>query len=78
MAWDDLAVFEDTPESLWRYAYLQGYAFVRFVDETYGAEARNAWIRGMAAGTLEEASQAALELSFDELNAAFLTWLDAQ
>lgn len=78
VAWDDLAVFEETPESLWRYAYLQGYAFVRFISDEYGDDARNAWIRGMADGTLEEATAAVFEMEFRDLNAAFLTWLDAQ
>lgn len=78
VAWDDLAVFEETPESLWRYAYLQGYAFVRFVNDEYGDDARNAWIRGMVDGTLEEATAAVFEMEFRDLNAAFLTWLDAQ
>lgn len=79
VAWDALAVFEETPESLWPYAYQQGYAFVRFVEETYGAAARHAWVRGMAAGdTLEAATQAAFGVSFQEANAAFLAWLDAQ
>lgn len=77
VAWDDLSVFEETPESLWPYAYQQGYAFVRFVEETYGAAARNAWVRAMAAGdTLEAATQAAFAVSFQEANAAFLGWLD--
>ncbi|GAB4573115.1 MAG: hypothetical protein Kow0077_14510 [Anaerolineae bacterium] len=78
VAWDDLAVFEETPESLWRYAYLQGYAFMRFITDAYGDEARNAWIHAMARQPLEEATQAVFESDFRALNAAFLDWLNAQ
>lgn len=76
--WDDLAVFETTPESLWPYAYSMGYAMVAYVTEAHGDAGRIAWVRGMAAGDLETATQAALGLSFADLDAAFLAWLDGR
>ncbi len=76
--WNDLAEFESTPESLWRYAYTQGYAFMAYLTDTYGEAARNAWMRGMVDGTLEAATEATFEMPFNELNAGFLAWLDAQ
>ncbi len=77
VAWEDMAVFERTPEALWPFAYLQGYAFIAYVTETRGAEVRNAWIRAMATGDLESATQTALDVSFGDLDRGFRAWLDA-
>ncbi len=77
-AWDALAVFETTPESLWSYAYSMGYAMVQYVTDTYGDAGRIAWVRGMAEGDLETATQAAFAVSFDALSDAFLAWLDSR
>jgi len=74
--WSEMAVFEDTPESLWPFVYSQGYALVRYVTETYGEQARNAWLAAMAMDMdIEQASVARLGLSFAELVAAFEGWL---
>lgn len=76
--WEDISDFERTPESLWPFAYRQGYAFVRYVSETYGDEARNAWLRGMA-GELElaAATETAFDVSFEQASANFFDWLSA-
>jgi hypothetical protein len=76
--WDDIDVFEETPEALWRYAYLQGYAFVAYVTDVYGQDARNAWIRAVAADGIEAGTQAVFEITFDDLDNAFLPWLEEQ
>ena len=78
-AWESISVFETTPRSLWPYVYPQGYAFVRYVSETYGDQARNAWLRAMATEMdLAAATESALGLSFGALSEGFLGWLDAQ
>ena len=76
--WDDIDVFEETPEALWRYAYLQGYAFVAYVTDVYGQDARNAWIRAVAADGIEAGTQTVFEITFDDLDNAFLPWLEEQ
>ncbi|HUG30934.1 MAG TPA: hypothetical protein VMQ65_10530 [Candidatus Limnocylindria bacterium] len=74
--WRDMAVFEETPQSLWQFVYPQGYAMVRYVTERYGASVRNAWLASMATEmTIDEATPAAFGLSFDELDASFRDWL---
>lgn len=77
-AWDDLARRETTAPTLRPYAVTQGYAFIRFLTETYGAAARNAWLAAMAEDDLATATLTAFETSFEALNLDFLTWLDAQ
>ena len=77
--WDDMAVFEATPLELWQFAYPQGYAMTRYVTETYGAAKRNAWLAAMATEMdIDEATPAALGLSFDDLDAGFRAWLKTQ
>ncbi len=57
----------------------QAYTLVYYVTETYGVEARNTWIRDIAArSSVEEACQAALGLSLDELDAQWRAWLTTQ
>ncbi len=74
--WEEMADFETTPVRLWRYVYPQGYAFVRFVTETYGPEQRNQWIHAQATEmTLDEATQTTFGISFDELDQQFREWL---
>ena len=77
--WAEMAVFEETPRELWQFAYLQGYSMVRYVTETYGDEMRNAWLAAMATEmTIDDATPAALGVSFDELDTGFRQWLAAQ
>ncbi len=77
--WDAMAVFEEAPRELWEFAYPQGYAMVRYVSEEYGDEERNAWLAAMATEMdIDQATQAVLELSFDDLDAGFRSWLGAQ
>ena len=77
--WRDMAVFEETPQSLWQFVYPQGYAMVRYVTERYGQDERNAWLASMATEmTIDEATPASFGLSFDELDADFRAWLADQ
>jgi hypothetical protein len=78
-AWDDMAVFEETPLELWQFAYPQGYAMVRYVTERYGDKARNAWLGAMATEmTIDRATPVVLGVSFNELDTGFRAWLAAQ
>jgi hypothetical protein len=76
--WDTISDFENTPLELWDYVYAQGYVFVRYVTEVYGADQRNQWLRVMADLPLDESTQEVFEISFDELNQDFLDWLAEQ
>jgi hypothetical protein len=74
--WSELAVFEETPRELWRFAYGQGYALVRYVTDTYGRDARNAWLASMATElTIDAATPTAFGVSFDDLDRGFRDWL---
>lgn len=75
-AWNDMAVFEETPVELWQFVYPQGYAMVAYITDEYGAAKRNAWLAAMAtAQTVEEATPAVLGVTFDQLDAGFRTWV---
>jgi hypothetical protein len=74
--WDAMNDYETTPLELWRYVYPQGYAFARYVTETYGASTRNAWLHDMAGTMLiEEATQDTFGITFAELDQGFRAWL---
>jgi hypothetical protein len=76
LEWSSISDFETTPVELWRPLYAQGYAFVRYVTETYGADQRNQWLRAMATEMdIEQATQAVLKTSFDGLDSRFRAWL---
>ena len=77
--WRQMAVFETTPQSMWRYVYPQGYAMVRYITERYGEAKRNAWLASMATEMdIDAATPAAFGVSFDQLAADFQTWAIAQ
>ncbi|MBN1202715.1 MAG: hypothetical protein JXJ20_12755 [Anaerolineae bacterium] len=66
-------------EDLQQVAIYPAYTLVHYVTETYGSEARNAWIHAIATGhTLEEACPLHLGLSFDNLDAGWREWLPTQ
>lgn len=76
VVWEDISVFEDTPVDLWRYVYPQGYTFMHFLTEAYGADARNAWLHNLAHDmSMDEATQDVFEVDFAELDEEFVTWL---
>lgn len=74
--WQEVSVFEETPQELWRYVYPMGYAMVRYVTEAYGDIRRNEWLAAMATtSTIDEATPEILHISFEDLDAAFRAWL---
>lgn len=74
--WTDMAAYSETPPELRPNAYGQGYALVRYVTETYGEDARIAWLSAMATEMeLDEATETELGVTFDELDSQFRSWL---
>jgi hypothetical protein len=74
--WELLADFEETPVELWGFVYVQGYAFVRYITQTYGEDRRNEWLRLMATEMdIYEASEVVFDRTFDQLNRKFQSWL---
>ncbi len=74
--WAEMSIFETTPQSLWQYVYAQGYGLARYVSEEYGTEARNQWLAAMAVEMdIEEATDAHLGTSFEQLSGGFEDWL---
>ena len=54
----------------------QGYAFVRYVTETYGEAKRKTWIKAMTNGSaLAEATKSAFGSTFEQIDAQFVAWL---
>ena len=75
-AWDTIADFEVTPVQLWRNVYPQGYAFMRFVTEVYGAETRIEWLHLMGPELgIDAATEAVFDVSFDVLDQEFREWM---
>ncbi len=74
--WDRMAVYETTPQELWRNVYPQGYVMVTFVSTRFGRDLRNQWLAKMATEMdIEAATPAVLGMSFDDLDKAFRDWL---
>lgn len=79
VAWEAISDFETTPTHLWRYVYPQGYAFVAYVTDVYGDDARNEWLTLMAVDNdLADATEIAFGISFDDLDEVFAAWLEAR
>lgn len=77
--WDALQTRPSLIESDMEIASGQAFTLVHYVTETYGSEARNAWIREIAAqSSVEEACQTALGVSLDELDVQWRAWLATQ
>jgi hypothetical protein len=75
--WQDIADFKETPTDYWQYVYPQGYTFTRFVTDVYGADLRNEWIALQALEMdINEATEAVFEMTFEQLDAGFLIWLE--
>ena len=74
--WDRMAVYETTPQELWRNVYPQGYVMVRFVSSKFGRDLRNQWLAKMATEMdIDAATPAVLGVSFEDLDKAFREWL---
>lgn len=73
--WEDMAVYHSTRQEFKYLAYVQGHHLMGYVSEKFGREKRNAWIASAASGkTIDDATRAALGMSFDELDRA---WRDS-
>lgn len=67
--WKDLADFRTVPDSLGGHVYHQGHHMIGYISDRFGRTKRNAWMRGMSGGkTMDEATIAALGLSFEQLD----------
>ncbi|MFO0835916.1 MAG: peptidase MA family metallohydrolase [Phycisphaerales bacterium] len=74
-AWNDIANYHDARQEVKYLAYVQGHHLMGYVSDTFGREKRNAWIASAASGkSIDEATRAALGMSFDELDRA---WRDS-
>jgi hypothetical protein len=70
--WDAISDFRNTDPQLMRHVYVQGASLVRYLTRQHGAEARLTWLRRLAAGdSLAEATRAACNMSFRDLDAAW-------
>jgi hypothetical protein len=68
--WHLLADFKGEAINHGMHVYLQGWSMIDYIDRTLGKDKRNAWFTRLAHGdTLDQASRAALGISFDELDA---------
>ena len=75
--WENLTILDETPTALWKFVYAQGFAFVRFLTDTYGQKSRNQWLLEISSGkSLSEAAQITFGKSFEELNQDFRLWLE--
>jgi hypothetical protein len=75
-AWDNMAVLDETPTSLWKFVYAQGFAFVRYLTDIYGQKSRNQWLNQISSGrSLTEAAQVQFGKTFGQLDQDFLLWL---
>lgn len=67
--WKDLADFHGEAAKHYAQVYGQGHHILGYISDRFGRTARNGWMRAMAQGaTLEEATQKALGLSFEDLD----------
>ena len=67
--WDQISDYMTTQPNLKGLAYTQGNHLFEYVTKRWKREGRNAWLKAMAAGkTLDDATGAALGISFAELD----------
>ncbi|MCA9299604.1 MAG: hypothetical protein KDA28_11090 [Phycisphaerales bacterium] len=76
-AWSDLEEFGVVPDALMWHVYTQGLHMIGYITDTYGPEARNAWLRAMAGGmSIEQATPDVLFCTFETLDAAWRLTVD--
>lgn len=75
-AWDDLETVPDVHGEERDFVLNQTFSLVFFVTETYGPEARNAWIEAIAGGAaVGRAAEEHLGVTLETLDAAWREWL---
>jgi hypothetical protein len=71
-AWKDLALFGEVSQENYGKVYTLGHHMLGYISSRFEREGRIKWLHAMANGkTLDEATRAALGMSFDELDAAW-------
>ncbi|MFZ4574188.1 MAG: hypothetical protein ACOYN0_07305 [Phycisphaerales bacterium] len=71
-AWEDITDYVTTKRELRGHPYHQGHAFIGYISDRFGRKGRNAWLAALCNGkSLDEASTAALGMSFVDLDAAW-------
>ncbi|MGV6814092.1 MAG: peptidase MA family metallohydrolase, partial [Phycisphaerales bacterium] len=74
--WSLLADFRGEANNHAMYVYLQGWSMIDYIDRVHGLDQRNAWFKSLAVGsTLDEATQAVMGISFDQLDQEWRTSL---
>lgn len=69
VAWREIVSYHDARQAVKYLAYEQGHHLMGYVSDHFGRAARNTWIADAAGGqTIDDATQSALGLSFDELD----------
>ena len=77
--WVTLATEPELNRTDRQFAIEQASTLVLYIQDTYGAETRNAWLAAIAGGdSVEDATQAAFGVNFDDLDAAWRDWLPQQ
>lgn len=77
--WPALADFETIDHKWYGHVYTQGHSMVRYIHGEWEREGMIAWLRAMGAGKeLDEATHAALGISFEELDARWRGTLPAR
>lgn len=77
--WDAMVTEPDWREEQLLLAADQGATLLEYITATYGADARNAWIRAIGAGQdVDAATEAELDITFDQLDADWRAWLVEQ
>ncbi|MEZ6164068.1 MAG: hypothetical protein R3B67_06490 [Phycisphaerales bacterium] len=69
--WEQLADFKgEAVVQHGMHVYLQGWSMIDFIDRTYGKDTRNKWFTRLGHGdTLDQATQSAMGMGFDQIDA---------
>jgi hypothetical protein len=79
VAWTRMADYDATPLDLWPHVYRQGYAFTRYVVETYGMPRLTTFLTALSSGeSMTDASTRAFGRSFETLDGELRSWLAAR
>lgn len=77
--WDALDAAPTLSTDAMQIAVEQSFTLIHYITETYGADARNAWIKAVVGGqSVDAACQEHLGIAFDDLSAAWRAWLPQQ
>ncbi len=75
--WENLSDLSTTPTRLWNHVYIQGFALVQYITQSYGQHGRNQWLNEISSGnSLSDAAQIAFGKSFAQLDLEFRALLE--